>query len=272
MATWRLLVDWPRAVNLTPDLRRLKALRNGNDEQLADGLRGLLPAALRGENDWEDRHWIDQCLTSTHSDSPLVAERILHRATGNQRQIGQRVTTLCGGPLFKRAQRALASPSLNRAALRTLSDQTTDKNPIIVGPLAMARHVGSETLRAYSQDAALPSLFMAALLDTRYLVERLQGASTGGSDLAQRNPGPGVGIGHAMTARGPLLHRVLIDDEQRVQHWQYLAPTDWHFAPGGLVARAAHSSATDSQLRLLITAADPCAAWELGPGAGREAA
>jgi hypothetical protein len=74
-----------------------------------------------------------------------------------------------------------------------------------------------------------------------------------------------------MTARGPLVHRVVLDapTADRASRWDVLAPTDWHFGPAGPVARAvATTTAEPERVRWWAAAFDPCAAWRVdGVGA-----
>ena len=77
----------------------------------------------------------------------------------------------------------------------------------------------------------------------------------------------GIGLGRAVTARGPVFHRVALDAEGHVEDWRVLAPTDWHFAPGGaLEIEANRRPLTADQLRLLVLGFDPCAPWSLQLG------
>ena len=74
----------------------------------------------------------------------------------------------------------------------------------------------------------------------------------------------GVGLGRAVTDRGPVFHRVALDSEGSVKNWRVLAPTDWHFAPGGpLDIEANRRSLRPEQLKLLVLGFDPCAPWSL---------
>lgn len=71
-----------------------------------------------------------------------------------------------------------------------------------------------------------------------------------------------VGYGWAQTARGWLLHRVVLKSE-RVGCWQILAPTDWNFHTKGVLQRRLNGTAIEPEraevlARELILSIDPC--------------
>lgn len=81
----------------------------------------------------------------------------------------------------------------------------------------------------------------------------------------------GEGLAWVEMARGLLVHRVRLDgpgDDARVADCHVLAPTEWNFHPGGLLAQALSSlrgpSAADAARRLAC-AFDPCVAFEVEP-------
>lgn len=80
---------------------------------------------------------------------------------------------------------------------------------------------------------------------------------------------PGEGLGRVKTARGCLLHRVRVIDQQ-VREWQMLAPTDWNFHPQGVLARQltglslpAEPAEAETLIRALVLSIDPCVGFEL---------
>lgn len=77
------------------------------------------------------------------------------------------------------------------------------------------------------------------------------------------------GVGRAQAARGLLVHLVRLADG-RVSDYRILAPTEWNFHPGGVVAQALASlepgpdpARVRQQAGLLITAIDPCVSFNL---------
>ena len=75
------------------------------------------------------------------------------------------------------------------------------------------------------------------------------------------------GVGQVAAARGQLLHRVRVENENIVRY-QILAPTEWNFHPQGVVAMSLATVQGDAaqmqqQANLLINAIDPCVGYEL---------
>lgn len=99
----------------------------------------------------------------------------------------------------------------------------------------------------------------------RLLGGNVSGRAVPAAPIAEVN---GVGLGRVFAARGLLAHLVHVEDG-RVREYRILAPTEWNFHPRGVVARALESlpPGPEEQLRrqaeLLITAIDPCVAFNL---------
>ena len=78
----------------------------------------------------------------------------------------------------------------------------------------------------------------------------------------------GRGIAQIEAARGRLIHRVELDQESVVSY-RILAPTEWNFHPGGVLAQGLAGMHAGSELvmraqaAMLINAIDPCVAYEL---------
>jgi Ni,Fe-hydrogenase I large subunit len=111
---------------------------------------------------------------------------------------------------------------------------------------------------------------LAQVLELRVIARALAGGAGKTGCMASGWPaGAGVGMGRAVTARGPVYHRVrLAADRDTVADWRVLAPTDWHFSPTGPVARALPAMRDPAAIRALVGAFDPCAPWALQPPAG----
>jgi Ni,Fe-hydrogenase I large subunit len=77
-----------------------------------------------------------------------------------------------------------------------------------------------------------------------------------------------VGIGVVEAARGRLVHRVEVV-ASRVTRYQILAPTEWNFHPQGTLVQSLVGMRVEGldelyrQVRLIVSALDPCVAYEL---------
>jgi len=86
--------------------------------------------------------------------------------------------------------------------------------------------------------------------------------------LGGEQAGKGAGFGWGETARGLLLHYVVLEQE-RVGAYRILAPTEWNFNPEGALMRElsmvqAHDEATlRDQAKLSVVALDPCVEFDV---------
>lgn len=76
-----------------------------------------------------------------------------------------------------------------------------------------------------------------------------------------------TGIGQVAAARGQLIHQVLINND-KLEQYRILAPTEWNFHPEGVVAGAlsqleGSTQRVEQQARMIINSIDPCVAYEL---------
>lgn len=133
------------------------------------------------------------------------------------------------------------------------------------------------TLRAHPLPAALIGSLGASEIDgvlrqriesrlsqlTAWLAGKAQALGTVGADCV----GPGIGEAKVETARGTLLHRLVLADDT-VADYTIIAPTDVHFAPAGEVAgwleklRGLPADEAGRQATHLVMAFDPCVPWQ----------
>ena len=270
---WRLAVDWPGLVGAAPDILSIKRVRESArpiaeaaraaatalpqepspgaiDEALdatADRLRGLAAAAT-GED-------LDRLLKRV-SDDPSPMAEVLRRAAAAPLGLGQHDGHRLGPEaLAEIAAEALAHPDFDPEAPGAAA--------IEVGPLAAVgdpvvaeaeRRLGAGVLARLLAGARAASQWRHA---SRQVLE--------GYAPAPRPPvavPDGAGIGVAMTARGPVLHRITLA-EPAIADWRVMAPTDWHFATNGPVSRMLQASSTvdpnQSDAALAAASFDPCA-------------
>ena len=82
---------------------------------------------------------------------------------------------------------------------------------------------------------------------------------------------PGIGRALAETARGLLMHEIVLDGD-RIADYLIVAPTEWNFHPEGALVRRLTGLATADQADLLRTARldvhtlDPCVACRVEIG------
>ncbi|KAA1189676.1 hypothetical protein F0M18_15110 [Pseudohalioglobus sediminis] len=238
-AGWRLAVDWPDITGAPRQMAWLKRLRDSSsDAQRAALLMDALPG-LAGVQTMAD-------LLDWSAAGDGVAAQLL--ASIGALQQGAASRRRRGDALLARARDILAGPEYDPLAPGA---QATE-----VGPYAMARHHLAAQLehapgQAFQRTAAL-------LLDTLAIAETLAGqAMTAPEANSWAEPGR-CGTGRAITARGPVFHRVQLAEDDSVAHWHALAPTDWHFAPDGAVANTLAGCSDTGEARLLLAGFDPC--------------
>jgi Ni,Fe-hydrogenase I large subunit len=121
----------------------------------------------------------------------------------------------------------------------------------------IARHAGEFA-------ATLAGRLQALVVDLRQIVSALRENGTASAqDVHAWRESANTGTGRATTARGPVFHQVTLDPRDKVLQWRAVAPTDWHFAPRGPVARALGPGVVNTAARLAIAGFDPCAPWTL---------
>lgn len=245
-AAWRLAVDWPDLLGLPRDLAWLKALRSATDEQVVELLEKAL-AGMGGVATVED-------LATWAREGDGVAAALAQRALALKPETDLQTRALRADALSARARALLASPDYDPGAAMP--------EAVEVGPLAMGRDslVGA-IVDQYGH--GVRSRLLALLVDIRHIMIGLAGQVLSEDAPTAWPEGEHAGTGCAFTARGPVFHRVALDDRDRVHHWRAVAPTDWHFAPGGPVAAVLAGCDEQPHGRLSVASFDPCAPWSL---------
>ena len=128
----------------------------------------------------------------------------------------------------------------------------------------------AQLVAAAGHGGEIAKLFVARLGERRRQLEEWLAGHPGTLGLIEADPlGAGTGQARVETARGPLVHRMSVEDD-RVTDYVVTAPTDVYFAPGGEVARwldrlqGLPRAEAEHQARLLVLAFDPCVPWSLG--------
>jgi coenzyme F420-reducing hydrogenase alpha subunit len=250
-AAWRLAVDWPDLLGKPRAMVWLKALRHSaSNTDCADVLESALPGLDAVWSVDDLARWADS--EDNHA-AGIVRESLEHARP--VRTAGKRLT---GAALADTARASLESEHFNPLS--------PNQEAVEVGPLAMerdpliARHADQLT-------ATTAGRLQALVLDTRQIIRSLRDETETPVEKDQVwQECAGTGTGRATTARGPVFHRVELDGRDRVLQWRAVAPTDWHFASTGPVARVLGESAADQAARLAIAGFDPCAPWTLEQG------
>jgi len=248
-AAWRLAVDWPDLLGLPRDLAWLKDVRGATDEQVVV----LLDKALAGLSSVATAEDLAAWARAGNSVAATLAQRALALQPETD-CVPLQAQALRADALSARARTLLASPDYNPGAAIAEAAE--------VGPLAMGRDplVGT-IVEQYGH--GVHSRLLALLADMRHIILGLAGEVLPQDALTAWPEGEQVGTGCAFTARGPVFHRVALDDRDRVRQWRAVAPTDWHFAPGGPVAAALADCDEEAYGRLSVASFDPCAPWSL---------
>ncbi len=251
---WRLLVDWPRAAGRHASLVTMKTLRKADDVSLGRGLLALLPHSLAIADSGASQlaRLIEEATSGASCISSTLLRVALEQESGGA---APSVATLTPPSLFAHAREFFAAGHCDPATLALANTPA----PITVGPLAMARHPAISAIGEHEEFTAPVRLLLAAILDSAAIASALASGSSLPSVARAMGNAAAPGFGHSFTARGPLLHRITLDDDGRIALWRHLAPTDWHFAPGGLVERLGEDASSRGTVDLLLAAADPCA-------------
>lgn len=265
---WRLFIDLPALLG--------EAARPGD---LAD-MRRRMPAAA-SEAEWLDiaadaeellekrvygmrpRDWLE--LDETRfarwvGDAAQPAARMLARLRGFQSVaprdflpwLGE--AELLGGiaPAMEAEEAFPATPTWQGLAAETGALARQRLQPRIAQELATRNGLSARLLARLTELAALPAQLR------RPLANGIRGAS----------PHSGVGLAAVETARGTLIHRLVLEGG-RVARYRIVAPTEWNFHPlgdftRGLVGTPARDEGEARQAAALLAhALDPCVAYEV---------
>jgi hypothetical protein len=262
---WRALIDWPQAVDATPDHAALTAARgalSGDDPPASGAVRDLIETRILGGDAaaWLTSHvaafetWIAR--------APTAAARLLAAVQRDGPRHGASDIPLL--PPLDEAGAARLAAALDR-------EPDFERMPTLAGWPAETGAVAR--MQAVPVVAALGAAYGRSTLVR--LVARLAELARLASGQPAAQPlfgavacGSGDGLAWVETARGLLVHRVQIADDC-VRRYRIVAPTEWNFHPRGACAAglAQASAATAAELRQrahwLAQALDPCVAYRV---------
>lgn len=254
---WRMLLDLPKALQLP------------QQEQIFVQWYALLREVAAGKSDMEilrqafERDWLGMPLSEWQAiddvqtwwratDNP--AARLLARLEVHAAQRHNKAGFL---PVLTAAQAYAACAGRWDAAFAAVPDF----------------HGAAAETGAWSYHATHPMLdakyatattrLLARLIDTVVLLE-----NAGVARLDAYSPMAGEGLALVQTARGLLMHHVLLEGE-RVQKYVIVAPTEWNFHPQGafvhdlLGLRAPDAGQLQHSAHIMALSLDPCVAYEI---------
>ena len=286
---WRLLIDWPQTMHHPIDAttvsdvrRRIESharARDGNDHQsvvtlheLAETLSATAAQKVFGMSPgaWLELGDPDALAAWTNSGVTIPAQ-LLGVLLDTMSELGRSDVALMPAPARDALMHAVV-PAMTREAKFSIAP-TWDGSPVETGALArmqsqpliaalVARVGNSVAARMTARLAELATLLVE--LGTQPLPDRpleIQAVSLGRDE----------GLGAVQTARGLLLHRVCVADD-RVAHYQIVAPTEWNFHPDGTLVRGlrkivtANRATLEQATRLAVQALDPCVGFRIEVG------
>ncbi|WP_456375665.1 nickel-dependent hydrogenase large subunit [Thiolapillus sp.] len=285
---WRLFLDWPPLQGEEEDgdamqkMLRLHAALSGMLDPQQDLFRISGSVALVDDGDWQ---------RLTGQLSALVQERVFAQSPESWLELADvqeldswagRTDTFAARLLRGVRERRWAAagrcsvealPDLDGCALARYFDyQTFVETPLWHGqPRETSAFTRVNTpltaaLQADFGNGLLPRL-VARLSEMAQLCQELQAFRFREAPQPACLARSGMGLGQVEAARGRLIHQIVLE-EQQITRYRILAPTEWNFHPKGVVAQGlAALTGTEAQIReqarLLISAIDPCVAYEL---------
>ncbi|EXJ17215.1 nickel-dependent hydrogenase large subunit [Imhoffiella purpurea] len=293
---WRILLDWPAILGEEPDRQamiRVQAIardvfaaadpdgalfRPGSETPIpspdvlagtASSLANLMAERILGMSPdvWLERvenlAAFDDWCRSVSTPSARLLRGLLDSGEG---RFGHAEICALSDPADSELASELRGPQaaefVARPSWRGLPRETT--------PLTRYAESGLTAALVADQGRGILARLVAQVVETASLIQRVRGGGSG-AQLAVVQDGAleaGVGIGRADAARGLLVHLAEVDGT-RVLDYRILAPTEWNFHPKGVVAKAlaalpdAEDSVLSRRAQLLVTAIDPCVAFDL---------
>lgn len=273
---WRLLLDWPRLLGLSPLATEFSAwYKRINDIGISPGVAeefvGFVEAALLGMplTDWFTQDALDELI---HNEA--LAGRLWRALPDEDVAETGAVGWLanCSSADYVRDNGVRWNedfaryPEWQGQAAETGALARWKDHPLVATTLA--RHGRGVRVR-----------LLARLMDLAQCTRYIAGQDEAFADklFDACTPAPGVGVSRVETARGTLLHRVRLaggekrrdGGKQMIGEYAVVAPTEWNFQPRGAFVAALHGAmATDAGalrgygLRLAL-ALDPCVPYEV---------
>jgi hypothetical protein len=255
----RLLLDWPKALGVSPDVNAVAQIRQAPSALQLSVCHDVSREKVFG---METSRWLDA--TATEALGRWIAAgtslpaRLLRQLQDEVPDLGHSSIAKMPVASVEDVSRILPTPGVDVGYSQTPQWLGA---PVETGPLArQARHpLVAEFVARHG--STVSARFLAQLVELAAWLTQ-SGAPPA---VQQYAVAEGIGLGLAETARGLLLHQAQVS-VGRVEHYRIVAPTEWNFHPDGaltqgLVGRPVKDTA-DARRRaaLLVQALDPCVA------------
>lgn len=284
---WRLLIDWPQAMERDPvttpvaTARRLieAILRNaggarGQARALAirelaaalsatatESIYGLPPAAWLALDERSFQAWINE--------PPTLPARLLGELLSDMPRLGCSEVALMPEVAEDQLINVVAPAMVRDPAFARLP--TWNGVPVETGVLARVRSEARVAAIMERCGNSVGTRMAARLVELALMLNELGHAKPGRLRIQAVPLAADEGLAAVQTARGLLLHRARVADG-RVADYEIVAPTEWNFHPEGALAHgiaeltADSESALKQQARLAVQALDPCVVCRIEVG------
>ena len=285
---WRLLIDWPRAMDAPPAVAPVASARQQVANLLAvastappDPVHAAGTAALAGlaaefVYGMAPEAWLAlpnaAALDAWSRAGRTLPARLLSGLDALPAGLGRSDVPRMPEP-DSAALLANVIPALRRDPAFGRAPDWAGV-PVETGALARAEAHPLVAAALQRDGSTIRTRVVARLVELAELVAGLCDgtAATGRRPWVRALPlGPGEGLGVVQTARGLLLHRARVADGV-VVGYDIVAPTEWNFHPHGALVRGLETLAapTEAMLvrcaRLAVQALDPCVACNVEVG------
>lgn len=288
---WRFLLDWPQIMGMPAQTQAYAVLRGKLERVLqpillAPGWKAIDGAAMvQQDAAWEGfcallAHDLEQNVfgIEPHAWAELATVAALEDWRRNQQTPLSGVIEGLMNMAEEQGRRSVPlmppAASLTHVADALAADEDFACRPHWQGSMletgAIARLQRHPLLRALQgQSKTMLARVLARLLELAELPQNMLQvlhAESFGDEVAVRKTG--VGQAWVETARGLLLHRVVLAGDV-VRRYQILAPTEWNFHPAGVLAqevcgmRARDEVMLQKKVAMMMLALDPCVGYEL---------
>jgi hypothetical protein len=288
---WRLLIDWPQALDRPAQTAVVAQVRNGIATAMteagaaAQGKRPLPERALGielGRLAAESIYGMPPVAFAALTTLSALESWTARGATASASLLG---ALLAAAPERGRGEAKLMPSPTRKALLAAVApalaadpefarSPTWHGAPVETGALARTRSHSLVAALVDRNGHAPATRFVARLVDLALLLAAPGDRATAAAAVPRVQAFP-IGEAHGFaaveTARGLLVHSVRIA-EGRIADYRIVAPTEWNFHPdGALVCGLEGLSAPDpatlrQQAQLAVTSLDPCVAWRVEVG------